>query len=362
MNLQEFKKSFDSLYYDKFFQDIECINFKGVANSDITWKKIQELGVDFTDKNVLDFGSYHGFFSFKAESSGARSVTGLDRYVFLIDVSSQIKSFINSNVHFEKWREGEPFPHADVALVLNILHLFEDIPLFLKNLKIQNVVFEVPSSLRSMIEVFFDMLAFVENEKNNTLILHCARKTERCFYNLCTNIQEELLGAVIAYHSKTSRNLEIVFEEISKVDIDWQNARVCDLSYSTFGFLYFAKRMGATEFFASLSENVDFDRFMHTFLRIPVKYVSDVFKTKLPTVNIIFVGPETDLLTELQFAQMLCNINAKTGIFFIHEKFTKQVESVFQVRFKRKIADGVLMVAEKFESSLSRDYSKTQCD
>ena len=74
MEKENFKKYLDTLSYDKYYQDIECINFIGYTKSSKTWDNIKDL-VDWKDKKVADLGCFHGYFSFKSAKTSAKKFT-----------------------------------------------------------------------------------------------------------------------------------------------------------------------------------------------------------------------------------------------------------------------------------------------
>ncbi|CAE7860207.1 ftsH [Symbiodinium microadriaticum] len=64
------------------------------------WAVIENQ-IDFEGKTVLDIGSFDGYFSFKAEAAGAKSVLATDKYVWF-----EAPTWSNSKLHFNEVKEA----------------------------------------------------------------------------------------------------------------------------------------------------------------------------------------------------------------------------------------------------------------
>lgn len=152
----------DSLSYDKYYQDIDCLDFKGYSKSSESWAKILDLGVVWSEKTVCDLGCFHGYFAFKIEQMGANRVYGLDQSNLILDFSEKLKSFAKSSVEFRLWRGGETTPECDIALVLNMLHHCPDQRKALENIRCKSAVFEVKDSQIPLISEYFEVVKSVQ--------------------------------------------------------------------------------------------------------------------------------------------------------------------------------------------------------
>ncbi len=135
--------------YDSFYQDIELssgLKIKGYSHSQETWKRISSV-IDFFGKNLLDIGSFHGFFSFKAEKSGASKIIGLEKNKEVVKIAEEIALIKNSIVRFiiKDIVEYEPSEVYDIVFVLNMLHHVPDTEKALKNIfkSGKTIVFEI---------------------------------------------------------------------------------------------------------------------------------------------------------------------------------------------------------------------------
>ena len=172
---KDYLDTFDIKLYDKYYQDIECINFVGYSKSHKTWENIKDL-VDWKDKIIVDMGCYHGYFSFKAEKMGAKEVTGLEKWESVMDTAMLIKHMIRSKVNFQIWEGGEPTPNADITLVLNMLHHTKDQEKTLQNINTKLAIFEVEKTQVNLIKKYFKILKEVESHRvdpgqNRTILL-----------------------------------------------------------------------------------------------------------------------------------------------------------------------------------------------
>jgi 2-polyprenyl-3-methyl-5-hydroxy-6-metoxy-1,4-benzoquinol methylase len=161
---KDYLDTFDTKIHDKFYQDIECIDFIGYSKSSETWKRIKDL-VDWKNKTVIDLGCYHGYFSFKAEQAGATNIIGLEKWEGVLDTTNMIKHMLHSNVIFQIWDAGEVTPIADVALVLNILHHAKDPEQTLQNINAKVAIFEVEKSQIDLIKKYFEISTEIESHR-----------------------------------------------------------------------------------------------------------------------------------------------------------------------------------------------------
>lgn len=145
-----FLSSLYNMDHDQFYQDIELptgLAVEGYSESEKTWKRILSM-VDFFNKSVLDIGSFHGFFSFKAEDKGAAKVVGIEKNKNAFEVAKKIALLKNSKAFFVigdivQYKSNYIY---DIVLVLNILHHVSDIQKALKNIfeSGRTIIFEIP--------------------------------------------------------------------------------------------------------------------------------------------------------------------------------------------------------------------------
>jgi hypothetical protein len=109
--------------YDATYQDVPEIGFEGYSDSAGTWEQIRDL-VEWKGKSVVDLGCFHGFHSFRAHASGARSVVGMDQATQALITARAINVMGGHRVKFQHWTADDPVPPADVTLCLNALHHF----------------------------------------------------------------------------------------------------------------------------------------------------------------------------------------------------------------------------------------------
>ena len=162
------KEHLDKQTYDKYYQDIECINHIGYAQSWKTWDNIKDL-VDWTNKYVLDIGCFHGYFSFKALERGATKVDGIDKNFEALQTAELIRKEIRTpHVFFINETANEAVKsdiHYDIALVLNIFHHIPDKDSFLKDLKADKIIFEIDKEDLPKIEEYCKILVNKESHR-----------------------------------------------------------------------------------------------------------------------------------------------------------------------------------------------------
>jgi len=161
---KDYLDTFDPKIHDKFYQDIECIDFIGYSKSYQTWEHIKDL-IDWKEKTVIDLGCYHGYFSFKAEQMGVSKITGLEKWDSVLEIAKLIKHILQSKVDFQIWDAGQETPDADIALVLNILHHTMDIEKTLQNINAKIAIFEIEKDQAELIKKYFTITKEIESHR-----------------------------------------------------------------------------------------------------------------------------------------------------------------------------------------------------
>lgn len=177
-----FFSALDKMPHDKYYQDIELpsgLQIPGYSESHKTWERLQCL-IDFEDKDVLDLGCFHGFFSFKAEEAGAQNIVGVDIDENAVEVSRRVAWLKNSKVLF---CQGDlvsvKTDHIhDIVLALNMLHHVKDIDQALQNIFEAGklIVFEIPVSQEDIItqnakQFAFDLMGKVNSHRADREII-----------------------------------------------------------------------------------------------------------------------------------------------------------------------------------------------
>ena len=174
----ELQTHLETLTYDKNYQDIECLGFKGYDPSEPSWLKIiGELGVQFAGKTVCDLGCFHGYYSIKAKEAGAISVIGLDRAEEILTTARMISKAADIHVEYSLWESQEVPPPCDIALLLNMLHHCPDPEATLRNLKCEEAVFEINQDQLPLVETYFEVMEMTEGRtyphRESRLLVHC---------------------------------------------------------------------------------------------------------------------------------------------------------------------------------------------
>jgi 2-polyprenyl-3-methyl-5-hydroxy-6-metoxy-1,4-benzoquinol methylase len=143
--------------YDKWYQDIECIDHVGYARSFMTWDNIKDL-VDWKDKYVCDVGCFHGYFCFKAEQAGAKRVWGIDKNEQALYTTRKIAEAINSKCTFAQSTANELITICDILLCLNVFHHISNQEDFLKNIDAKQIIFEIDKEDLPKIEEYCNIL------------------------------------------------------------------------------------------------------------------------------------------------------------------------------------------------------------
>ena len=176
----ELKIHLDSQEYDKYYQDIECINFKGYSESFKTWENIENL-IDWKGKKVADLGCFHCYFSFKIAKKGA-IVTAFDNNNNVLETANWINEINGNIINIKKWEGGEEISSDYVvSLCLNVLHHFPDMKKTLQNIKSKIVIFETNFNLIDLISEEYIIIQNKESHRidvngNKRIILLCVKK------------------------------------------------------------------------------------------------------------------------------------------------------------------------------------------
>jgi len=180
VTIADLQSHFDSLTYDKAYQNVDVLNMTGYDNSLPTLEKIQGLPISFTGKTVCDLGCFHGYFTIHAKKMGASSVIGLDRHVSVLATSRMIASCEGVDVSFQEWVGGDVTPNCDIALVLNMLHHCENQALTLQNIQCDRAIFEVNQDQLTVIDSVFKIDNIVEGrsypDRDSRLILLATKR------------------------------------------------------------------------------------------------------------------------------------------------------------------------------------------
>lgn len=174
------KNHLDSQVYDKYYQDIECLDFIGYSESYKSWDNIKNL-IDWKGKKVADLGCFHCFFSIKIAKEGG-IVTGFDINDSVLSTSKLINEIEEDIIDIKKWEGGDEIPSEfDVSLCLNVIHHFRDIKKGLQNIKSRLVLFETNSDLIDLISEEYNILETKKSHRkdvnnNDRIILLCEKK------------------------------------------------------------------------------------------------------------------------------------------------------------------------------------------
>jgi SAM-dependent methyltransferase len=176
MDKESFKIYLDKQTYDKNYQDIECLDLKGYSESHKTWETIKSL-VDWTGKSVSDLGCFHGYFCFKIEQSGAKTVYGLEGHptvgAQVLETANIIKEMNGSKVEFVHWNANSEdlVPECDIILCMNCLHHFANQDKVLSRFKCKQVIFEVNENQLGLIKKYFTITKTVQSHRKDRTIL-----------------------------------------------------------------------------------------------------------------------------------------------------------------------------------------------
>jgi 2-polyprenyl-3-methyl-5-hydroxy-6-metoxy-1,4-benzoquinol methylase len=171
MDQAAFRVHLDKQIYDKYYQDIEYLDFIGYTESFRSWETIKDL-VNWKDKIVVDVGCFHGYFSFKIARMGAK-VTGLDIWPQVIETTSILNEVYGNLIELREWSAGTLVEgHFDVALFMNVLHHFKDpAKVISKDIDCKFGVFEVNKDQLDMIEEHYTIEKQCQSHRPGRIIL-----------------------------------------------------------------------------------------------------------------------------------------------------------------------------------------------
>lgn len=175
-NQNRFKSILDACGYDKYYQDIEYINFIGKGTSYQSWDNIKTL-CDWKGKSVADLSCFHGYFSFKICDMGG-FVTGFDAAPIL-NIPRLLNDIYAKSVRFIEWSAGQTFSKQyDIALCLDSLQYYPDKELALKLIPANSVLFDVRMNDISLVEKYFNIKYSKKSHRTNyeQMILFGERK------------------------------------------------------------------------------------------------------------------------------------------------------------------------------------------
>ena len=173
--------------YDKTYQDISCMDYLGYSESFKTWDNIKNL-INWGGQNVIEVGTFHGFFAFKAKQSGAKQVIGLEKVPEILATTNMIKELNQLDVEFRLWDSTQLVPDSGVLLVLNCLHHFPNQEEFLSRINSRKIIFEVNLDQVELIKKYFVIVKEVPSHRPNRTILLCKKELELLaldFTNVC---------------------------------------------------------------------------------------------------------------------------------------------------------------------------------
>lgn len=162
--------------YDRNYQDIVPLGFRGYSRSYQTWERIRGL-VDWSGLSVVDLGCFHGYFCFRAKEAGASKVQGLDTADFALVTARMIGELEGLDVEFNQWDDTQEIPKSDVTLLLNALHHFVGPLECLKRIRSEQVIFEIKQSQQAMVASVFDIVTTVASARRGRVILLAKRKS-----------------------------------------------------------------------------------------------------------------------------------------------------------------------------------------
>lgn len=168
------KPYLDRQTYDKYYQDITCIGFKGYSDSSKTWDTLKDA-VIWKDQKVADLGCFHGYFSFQIAKAGGK-VTGLDRSGMVLKTTDMINELEGNIIRTAVWEDSQSLPGKfDIVLILNVLHHFADPENALKNMDCSVGIFEINADMKPIVEKYFIINKELKSHRENRIML-IARK------------------------------------------------------------------------------------------------------------------------------------------------------------------------------------------
>lgn len=183
------KRHLDAQVYDKTYQDIDCIGFKGYSGSLASWDLIKDLTI-WRDKDIVELGCFHGYYSFKFELCGAKSILGLDKDEAALATTRLIQKRNNlfqsaqyevfkPTARFEHWVSGQPIPKCDVILCMNMLHHCPDQEAVVSAMQCSEAIFEINNDQIPLVEKYFPIVEVkIKSHRANRSILLCRKKLQ----------------------------------------------------------------------------------------------------------------------------------------------------------------------------------------
>jgi len=170
MELTELRPHLDKQVYDKYYQDIVCIGFKGYSESYKTWASIKDE-INWKGKKVADFGCFHGYFSFQIAKLKA-DVVGFEKSSSVLKTTDIINDLEGSIISTQVWKDTDPVHEKfDVALFLNVIHHFEKPDLVLRNIKCDTAIFEINTNQEALVAGYFEIIKRIPSHRENRIIL-----------------------------------------------------------------------------------------------------------------------------------------------------------------------------------------------
>lgn len=226
-----FTAHFNNQVYDKTYQDIDCINYKGYSESYKTWENIKNL-VDWRVGHVVELGTFHGYFSFKIEQiSPTTRITGLEGHPIygkqILETTNLIKKMSSSRVNFDYWNSDSDklVPDADIILCLNCLHHFSNPDYVLSRLNCNYIIFEINKEQIELVKKYFIILKETYSHRGGRVILLCKKEFETLcldFTNICNYrcmFCEAYKGERILLNLKDFKGLDSIIQKAKYIDI-----------------------------------------------------------------------------------------------------------------------------------------------
>jgi MoaA/NifB/PqqE/SkfB family radical SAM enzyme len=231
MGALEFLTHLDNQKYDKTYQDIEVIGYKGYSESYKTWEKIKPM-IDWAGKTVTELGSFHGYFCFKAEQEGATAI-GFESDPFfadaILDTVSMIKEMTGSTrTSFYHWdsTSDDLIPDSDIILCLNVLHHLSNPEKVLGRLNCTTLVAEINEDQLDMVKKYFRIQEQTTSHRPGRIIIVGVKEVSLLcldFTNICN------YRCLFCEACKGERNL-LRLADFKGLDLMIQKAGVIDMS------------------------------------------------------------------------------------------------------------------------------------
>lgn len=168
------KYHIDNQKYDKYYQDIEYLNFKGYSETYKSWDNIKNL-ISWKDKIVIELGCFHGAYEFQIEQLGAKKIIGLEKFPEILYTANLIKQILKSRVIFRQWEDGDNIPEGDITLCMNALHHFSNAEKTLQMINSPIVIFEINANQMDLVKKYFTIEQEITSHRENRRILLCKK-------------------------------------------------------------------------------------------------------------------------------------------------------------------------------------------